>query len=468
MAIDLNSPIAWESPSQEERAMLRNLQGNILKGHGRDHVTLLFIRFQANAQDKARSFLRNVATAHAHDALTQLEQAKQFKATGEPGDVFVGIGLTASAYKFLGALDPEIPSDKAFRAGMRKRKLQDPALEKWESGLRDQIHAVVLIADDLQARVDDMRGQIETALRGAGKVAAREDGQVMRNKHGDGIEHFGYVDGRSQPLMLKEDIEEEKKVGIDQWDPTFGIGTALVPDPGKNAQGGFGSYLVFRKLEQDVRGFKANEKKLANALGLTGASEELAGALVIGRFEDGTPVALQSTDGLHPVPNNFGFAADPDGAKCPFAGHIRKANPRGDTTRRLQVPLSEERSHLIPRRGIPYGTRATHPSDPILDEHPELYPRNGVGLLFMAYNADLARQFEFVQGSWANNPQFVDTQGTGIDPVIGNGVNPRGLQKWPRTWGQPGVTAGFDFSGFVSMKGGEYFFAPCLAFLRNL
>lgn len=479
MAIDLTRPISGNPVAPEEQALLKNLQGNILKGHGRDHATLLFIRFKSTAGADARAFLKHVATTFVRDAFLQLQQARDFKSTGKAGDVFVGVALAASAYPLLGLADAKTPADEAFRAGMRSRKaLKDPPASKWDEGLRQTSHALILIADDLSARVDDVRHQIETDLaqRKAGTVVHREDGAAMRNKHNEGIEHFGYVDGRSQPLMLTEDLDHEKdeKGGINRWDPTFGIGTALVPDPGDTTGGGFGSYLVFRKLEQNVRGFKAAEKKLAKKLKLTGEAEELAGALVIGRFEDGTPVVLQNVDGFTnakgdpDVPNNFGFDADPDAMKCPFVGHIRKTNPRGDSVRRFNVPLAEERAHLMPRRGIPFGTRATHPNDPVLDEQPALYPRKGVGLLFMAFNATLENQFEFTQISWVNSSAFAG--GTGIDPVIANGANPAGMQKWPATWGQAsnGPMVSFDFSGFVTMKGGEYFFAPSLSFLRNL
>lgn len=471
MAIDLKQPISWKGVSPEEKALLRDLQGNILKGHGRDHVTVLFVQFKSGAAAAAKGFLREVATAHVRDALTHLSEAETFKATGKGGSVFVGIGVSAGGYAALGFPSGKVPADAAFRTGMRKRAgLKDPPVAKWEKGFRGAVHAVVLIADDLQGRVDEVRHQIEQALARlkAGKIVVREDGAALRNKHGDGIEHFGYVDGRSQPLMLTEDIQKEQQAGgIDQWDPRFGIGTALVPDPGSKLAG-FGSYLVFRKLEQNVRGFKEAERKLAKKLQLAGAQAELAGALVVGRFEDGTPVVLQRTDGIHPVANNFAVSADPDGTRCPFAGHIRKTNPRGDSMK-LGATLESERGHLMPRRGIPFGVRATHPNDPVLEEEPTLYPRQGVGLLFMAYNAEIGRQFEFTQETWVNNRDFA-RGATGIDGVIGQGKNASGLQTWPKVWGQakgqPMVA--FDFSGFVTMKGGEYFFAPSIGFLRGL
>jgi deferrochelatase/peroxidase EfeB len=172
--------------------------------------------------------------------------------------------------------------------------------------------------------------------------------------------------------------------------------------------------------------------------------------------------------------NDFNYSADP-GARCPFHGHIRKTNPRGSGA---FEPPPDEHKHLMPRRGIPYEDvpRLIHPSDVpesgSLDEFDEkvapLLPTGDVGLLFMAYNSVLANQFEFTQKNWANNPGFPAAPvAPGIDPNIGQG--PAGNQHWPKVWDD--VTAGttdFSFQGLVEMRGGEYFFAPSLNFLKAL
>jgi hypothetical protein len=101
-------------------------------------------------------------------------------------------------------------------------------------------------------------------------------------------------------------------------------------------------------------------------------------------------------------------------------------------------------------------------------------PTGGVGLLFMAYNYSIANQFKFTQQSWANNPGFPDPfrdQNIGIDPVIGQvGADMNlGAQKLPTQWDDPNAEkVSCPFAGFVTMKGGEYFFSPSLTFLRNL
>ncbi|MFP5393754.1 MAG: peroxidase, partial [Gammaproteobacteria bacterium] len=131
---------------------------------------------------------------------------------------------------------------------------------------------------------------------------------------------------------------------------------------------------------------------------------------------------------------------------------VRKVNPR-------DVPGSK--AALMARRGIPYGQRADHPNDDGIDTK----PAGGVGLLFQAYQADIEKQFETAQVYWANARDFPQP-GTGIDPVIGQGAEPVG-QRYPRRYGES-LCEPFNFSGFVTMKGGEYFFAPSISFLVSL
>jgi hypothetical protein len=83
-------------------------------------------------------------------------------------------------------------------------------------------------------------------------------------------------------------------------------------------------------------------------------------------------------------------------------------------------------------------------------------------------------QFEFIQRTWVDNPNFPELLvfpglNTGDDALIGQ--HPRAPQKWPLRWGQGGRFIGrrsFNFGGFVQLRGGEYFFAPSLSFLKAL
>jgi deferrochelatase/peroxidase EfeB len=250
----------------------------------------------------------------------------------------------------------------------------------------------------------------------------------------------------------------------------------LVADPyAAPRQDCFGSYLVFRKLEQNVRGFREREELLARWLGLKGSAVQRAGALIIGRFRDGTPVTASAAAAASPgVPNNFNYAEDADGTRCPFRAHIRKMNPRGDGARlRTDSRVAyadgslqdQEWRRRIVRRGIPYGVRQIDPRE---NPRTEQLPTRDVGLLFLCFQSSLANQFGFLQKLWANAPDFA-RENTGIDPLVGQHADhlcpiP---QRWPLKWGKAAMTP-FAVGGFVSMKGGEFLFAPSIPFLTNL
>ncbi|KAB0677609.1 hypothetical protein F6X38_18075 [Aureimonas leprariae] len=383
--------------------------------------------------------------------------------------------LRPSGYEALDAPDA-IPQDEAFLAGMQARgpgaavapPINDPEVTEWEEGYRDRIDALLLVAADEAAEAADVADHWKGRLSAAGATLLHEEpGKAQRRKVAEkfeGVEQFGYVDGRSQPLFLAEDVKREPR---SFWDPAFPPSQFLVDDPGDDEATSLGSFFVFRKLEENVKGFKDKEDELSAALGLAGGPfEERAGALIVGRFEDGSPVVLNPLPTDMPPVNDFDFRHDEAGSRCPFIAHIRKTNPRGESPFHLATDIGvattarQERSHIMARRGITYGERQ-------YDEETNDFtdrPTTGVGLLFMAYMSSIENQFEFTQATWANNADFV-TGGVGVDPVIGQG--PPAPITVPDGWSGASA-ADFDFGRFVTMKGGEYFFAPSRDFLKNV
>ena len=472
----LNTTISWtralQAASADDAAtlaMLSDLQGNILKGHGRDNSIQLFLTFKDNASLQVRNFLRGLGDK-LPSALDQFTKAQLFKSIHQDGGLFVAAFLSARGYEALG-LDVSKPGGAAFNAGMKGRSsiLSDSSPSLWDGHLVGPIHAMILLAHDDAAALASGSAALQQEISTFGDaitIVGQEVGLAQRNSDTHAIEHFGYVDGRSQPLMLEEDIALERAGGgIGKWDPTIPLSQILVPCPGGALDVSFGSYFVFRKLEQNVKGFKTEEQELRAALKVESGidPDELAGALVVGRFENGTPVESSpveqpvTKDSLA-VPNNFNFDADPEGLRCPYAAHIRKTNPRDISIR--------SNGRLMARRGITYGSRDDGLNDGRLDNKPS----NKVGLLFMAYQSSIENQFEFTQQSWANSPKFhfgSPSQPVGIDPVIGlpSGGTP---QRYPLNYGVGPLSTQFDFSGFVTLKGGEYFFAPSLSFFKRL
>jgi Dyp-type peroxidase family len=465
MSVDLSTTLAWTTATGDAATMLGELQPNILKAHVRDHLSALFLGF--GDEGEARAFLV-AATGKMKSAKAHLDEVGAFKAGDSVGTPYVGVGLTAAGYRALGV--ENFPQDTSFRRGMAaaetRRTLNDPPRSTFDPGYRGEIHAVVLVGDATDKAMTARRNEILTLLPDSVTVLAEETGLGRINARGEGIEHFGYVDGRSQPLFLGEDVDAEKNNtdGINVWNPAAPLSQVLVPDTAAPDPGvHFGSYLVFRKLEQNVRRFKQAETDLADTLGLAGDDRERAGAMIIGRFEDGTPLTTQREDGAEsPVSNNFTYDSDLGALKCPFQAHIRKTNPRGSGG--AEEPPAE-RLHLMARRGVTYGER---PDDPNAELPPEARPSGGVGLLFMAFNSVLGNQFEFTQAVWADNPGFPIVEGVtpGLDPVIGQGE--RGTSDYTVGWGGAEQRTADPVPQAVTLKGGEYFFMPSLAFLRTL
>jgi len=360
MAVDLNTTLAWKTATGDSLAMLKQLQPNILKGHVREHMQVLFLQFSDKGE--ARAFLGAVARK-MKSANKHLLEVERFNADRTPGTPYIGVGLTRAGYSKLGIPAAKVPgsakpSAVPFRRGMRHADsiatLGDPPVTSWEQPFRHTIHAVVLIGDAKKSNVTAKRAEIDALLTPKIKLLGVETGRGQSNTFGDGIEHFGYVDGRSQPLFLVEDIADEPHTPAG-WDPRFALGRVLVKDSAApNPAQHFGSFFVFRKLEQNVRRFHQAEKTLADALGLAGADRARAGATIVGRFRDGTPLTSQATNGVHPVPNDFDYDNDKQGRKCPMHGHIRKTNPRGSGG--AESPANE-RKHIMARRGQVFGRR---------------------------------------------------------------------------------------------------------------
>jgi deferrochelatase/peroxidase EfeB len=157
-------------------------------------------------------------------------------------------------------------------------------------------------------------------------------------------------------------------------------------------------------------------------------------------------------------PNDFSFKSDREAALCPYQAHIRKTNPRGDLAAFITGQTDDgERALRILRRGITFGERPDLAPGSTLPP-----PESGVGLLFMCYQARLV-QFA-IQQEGADSNDFVKT-GVGPDPVLGVSAAPM-PQLWPVN-GVPNAKP-FLMKNFITMLGGEYFFAPSPAFLAAL
>ena len=237
-----------------------------------------------------------------------------------------------------------------------------------------------------------------------------------------------------------------------------------------------------RQLDQDVRGFWQFLDKAAGQD--EGERSRLAQAMV-GRTMDGDPLVPLSDTAIRGIreasdgpSNRFTYGGDPSGVRCPFGAHIRRSNPRNADLpggpgsllsrgiRMLGLCANEYRGdliastrfHRILRRGRAYGP-ALSPAE-ALGEAPPGDPERG--LHFLCLNANISRQFEFVQNAWIMSTKFDGLVGES-DPLLGNRTEGAGFSI-PREGLPPRVLA--ELPRFITVRGGAYFFLPSLRALR--
>lgn len=469
---------------QDYQPLLEDLQGNILQGYEQDYAVHIFIKFGSNS-NAVRKWIRSFAENYVTSAQQQLENRDTYQSS----HCFANFLLSSHGYQTLGfqlkGKRGRFPA-WAFLSGMKvfQKGLNDPPIKEWETGFQENIDALILLTDDDAENLQKQALKVMEEIDSVGSILNTEVGSLLRNDKiqlngkGQAIEHFGFRDGISQPLFFKQDIEQAKAEGLNQWNPSAPLELVLVKDPFGQRSYSYGSYCVYRKLEQNVSGFRQGEKQLAQTLGLADEEVERAGALIVGRFRDGTPIALSPTQqGNSLTLNNFNYADDAEGTKCPFHAHIRKTNPRGDKGNTLESP-DEQRQHRIVRRAITYGgtalgqalqsaiSRFQHQLNPLSKEKIEIEQEEKVGLLFLCFQSNIFDQFMTIQKIWANQRDFAQ-YGAGVDAVVGQGEEDIKEQNWPKQWGK-NDNVSFHFANFVTMKGGEFFFAPSISFLKTI
>jgi Dyp-type peroxidase family len=517
----------FTNPVDQVPLKLDEIQGNILAGFNKDHQRFLFLQIDDAAKTKGwlRSLISNgdVATTTQVKKFNDLFRAARKAQGGESGSnmptaTWLNIAFNYYGLEKLGADLDGFPDD--FKQGMAARSAiigdvgrSDP--DAWDPWLRnrDFLHIIVLIAADVPADLDAELAKFMSRLPGSGlKLVHMEAGEAP--KDGSGNEHFGFKDGISQPGVKgftlstnppQPNTGHQGVPGQDLlWPGEFVLGypTQVAARPDKSFDGPNpakgpdskngpawtedGSYLVFRKLQQDVAGFRNSVR--SNAL-LSGVTPEVLGAKIVGRFRSGCPMehtkdqdaSIDSNDGdpsasdksfLAPEKvNNFEYGDDLDGTFVPRSGHIRKAYPRDEQllddngkedTVQNKLHESDTQTHRILRRGIPFGEILPFPDGKGLDAQ---FQDDQVcrGLLFLAYQKSIEKQFEFIQGAWINQQNFPDA-GDGVDPVMSQ--VPQAPLQCPFKGKKTPAT--LELKHFVTTNGGEYFFQPSLSALKIL
>ncbi len=261
------------------------------------------------------------------------------------------------------ARSPAFVQDAAARASIvGDNRDSDPAHWKDKWGTTEVHVLLTLHAQTTQER--ESQTQVLTGLLNQGEALSELGRCYDGNTLDDHREHFGFKDGLSQP-RIAEIQPLESKAGAQDEQPPTPLGAFLLgypspwqdfsyPVPSPPELGRNGSFLAFRILEQDVKGFyeylyEMERDETVRKLGLS--AEKLA-AKICGRWHDGTPLVRSPEKSSQNPTNNFDYSQDPYGYHCPFGAHIRRTNPRDD-----KIGGSDSQKRRIIRRGMPYGPR---------------------------------------------------------------------------------------------------------------
>jgi Dyp-type peroxidase family len=534
------SPATPQTSTASDEPPLRvdQVQGNILAGFLKDNQTLIFLNIVDTTKFKkwlkaVVPFISTTDEVLKFNRLFKQLRTRQGVETRTIMATWLNIAFSAPGLTKLRG-DVDKISDEAFKLGLAKRShlLNDPprgegSPSTWViGGDHNEPDAVLILASDsaeeLTAAVTNWQSAIFFGMHVKDQVFP-SGAQIIFEQRGAtlpdplrGHEHFGFLDGVSQPgirgtvgdskelLIPKQNPADDGqgKPGQDRlWPGEFVFGYPAQDPKDSSAKGEVrsggpawmnnGSFLVFRRLRQDVGGFHEFLREQGDLLNL---GPELFGAKCVGRWASGAPIERAPQDDNPKMSrddcanNAFDFQKDTtpknpplhstdqckdhfpqdlakkddQGLVCPFAGHIRKAYPRDDVSLSpagIAHPPNEAdtETHRLLRRGIPFGS----PFDPTI------IPDDGNrGLLFLAYQTSIVNQFEFVIRNWVNEPDFKD-KGAGHDPILGqsdkNGNRERSFVLTLDGGEKQTVRLPRDF---VIPTGGGYYFAPSIDALK--
>ncbi|KXN89310.1 Dye-decolorizing peroxidase msp1 [Leucoagaricus sp. SymC.cos] len=395
----------------------------------------------------------------------------------------VNVGFSYLGMKLFG-LDDSLCDDAYVRGQQQDSKfLGDAGTQRgtfwtpdWDGGFKEVIHGVFIIAaynekvatnfiQDLEAKllVTPNRSCIQKVyiLHGYGRPGA----EAMND-------HFGYRGGLGNPQVAGVTFKDKMRYPGAPLIPGGVIVMGYEGDADKDKRPSWakdGSFIVTRKMNNLIPEFDdfllQHGPRIFPTLPPKDAALKL-GSRLFGRWKNGTPVELSPDNDDPSIAaddnriNNFVFDSSKNQSRCPFASHIRKANPRNDVS-----PVESAFKHFIRRHSVPYGPEVT---DEERDGRGTIYER---GLQLVCYQSSIMRGFKFIQEGWFNDPNFPPNKPVqpGLDPIFGqtgkedqsvyrsmSGANPNYEQE----------IMSFPHK-FIDHRGGEYFFSPPISTLKN-
>lgn len=522
------APIAPVEPVLE----LDDIQGIAVPGFFKPHQALAYVRLPDDraqlmaVRDHLAAMVADHSIASGRKTLDDRRQHRRFAAglaKRERRPPLVALGFTAQG---LSRFTPAVAQFKspAFRGGLASRSglLGDPldpddpasAINWVVGGPGNELDAMLVIAGDHQSDVRALAQKVAGRLAGLGANVSIQHGDVRADDPGH--EHFGFDDGVSQPGIrgrasnAADDYVTDRRLDAGDlpdawlygypgqdlvWPGEFVLGYAvsgvdpLMPGPTLPCEPWMrnGSFLVYRRLRQDVAGFWQTMRREAARLGRTKGFEDLTddvlAARLVGRWKSGAPISRTPDKdnpdlGADSMSNNdFRFdndspartgaksfpvaKSDPVGINCPASAHIRKVNTRDSASDMGGANASQTRRLL--RVGVAFG-------ESLADRYGESGPDpldGDRGLLFLSIQSSIEDQFEFLQTRWINNGSRPRGPG-GHDMIVGqNAATPDGTRRCHLFGMQLQTGEVTTQRQFVAPSGGGYFFLPSLTALRD-
>jgi deferrochelatase/peroxidase EfeB len=487
--------------------VLADIQGFITSGYGHlSHAAYLFLQFHDAGQ--AQRWLGRVALMITSARPWPIAPGGgKLKPPVSVNIAFTAVGLTAFGLppQVLCTFPPEFQEGMA--SSIRSRILGDTEESdpvEWELGgpRTPPIHAVLVVHAASEAALESACGAQQRLLdEAAGGVVelpgSRQTGYRPEGDH----EPFGFHDGIAQPSIAGvagDGVPTGEFILGYQNHYQIIAPTPVVPaeldregvlpplaNPYHASQplrdlGINGSYVVYRKLQQDVAGFWQFMK--GEALRRMGA-EDAAGMIwlasrCVGRWPSGAPLVLAPTedDPRARDRDDFLYADDAEGEACPLGAHIRRTHPRDVIKPYAPAQsLSMSEAHRLLRRARVFGPSLFDPAG--LSDAPNQSGRNALldladdgrarGIHFFCVNASISSQFEFVQQTWCNNPRFGGLNDN-KDPIIGDDARTNRTSSHMTMPRRPFRVRTGPLPRFVTVRAGAYLFMPSLTALRFL
>ncbi len=514
-----------------DSAVQSDIQGNVIPGFNKDHQHFLFFRIRN--PKRAKLFLRDIvpriSTMEEVIAFRRLYRSKRFllgRHNTYLSSTWVNIAFSRRAIELLAnKADAAAFGDRSFQLGLAQRAsyLGDPTSpahrgspRKWRvGGPKNEAAIVLILASDQGGVLDDLAAQLKLRAHDAAlDLIFEQRGDTLP---GDlrGHEHFGFKDGISQPGVRGKlsaapgdyitpryiAAGDDRRLYLAKpgqqlvWPGQFLLGeqrqstedqlNAIAAGSNFPRWAKRGSYLVVRRLQQDVPAFYSF---VARGAARTGIARDKFAAMLVGRWPSGAPIlrlpggdnpALGDDDfannhfifdddtrpsSLRPIPGYPGdtypqAAADFLAQVCPHFAHIRKVHPR-DTATEMGKP-ADTFTRMILRRGIPYGPQLVGVKKPTR----KLIGADR-GLMFLCYGASIEDQFEFLQRRWSNSASQPNLGG--FDPIIGQNGR-RGSRIRFIDCPTPAGTFRIQMQDeWITPTGGGYFFAPSISAIRDV